>query len=191
MVSRVCHGVRRRKGNGRGHEGYGQYQSRYDPANRHRRVYKASHRGKVKSGAGVCRTGRGVFNSVSAPPVMVVPRPRMVEMEMAMHVPQCTMVGTVLRPAPKAFGMRTRMGSARKVVKLPMASMISGVAVVVVLVRGCRRGGKRQQNCRNEHKCGFHGGLPAEEARGSRLLPGAHLITCTLNGGGSRCSSAV
>ena len=59
-------------------------------------------------------------------------------MEMAMHVPQCTMVGTVLGPALKAFGMRPRMGSARKVVKLPMARMISGVAVVVVLVGGCR-----------------------------------------------------
>ena len=132
-----------------------------------------------------------MFNSVSAPPVMVVPRPRMVGMEMAMHVPQCTMVGTVLGPALKAFGMRPRMGSARKVVKLPMASMISGVAVVVVLVRGCRRGGKRQQNCRNEHKCGFHGGLRVKgrEVLASRAY--AHLITCTLNGAGSRCSSAV
>ena len=138
MVSRVCQGICRCKRDGRGHEGYGQYQSRCDPANRHRRVYKASHRGKVKSGAGVCRTGRGVFNSVSAPPVMVVPRPRMVGMEMAMHVPQGTMVGTVLGPALKPFVMRTRMGSARNVVKLPMAGMISGMAVVVVLVGGCR-----------------------------------------------------
>jgi hypothetical protein len=122
---------------------------------------------------------------------MVVPRPRMVGMEMAMHVPQGTMVGTVLCPALKPFGMRPRMGSARKVVKLPMASMISGVAVVIVLVRVCRRGGKRQQHYRNERKCGFHGGLRVEETQGSRLPACCHLITWTLNGAGSRCSSAV
>jgi hypothetical protein len=40
MVSRVCQGICRRKRDGRGHEGYGQYQSRCDPANRHRRYIR-------------------------------------------------------------------------------------------------------------------------------------------------------
>ena len=49
MVSCMCQGVRRRKRDGRRHEGYRKEESRCDPANGHGRIYKASHRGKVKS----------------------------------------------------------------------------------------------------------------------------------------------
>jgi hypothetical protein len=85
--------------------------------------------------------------SIAAPTIVVVPGARMLLVEVAVQVPQGTMIRTVFGSAVEAFLVRTPVSLIHLPVKSPVRPMVSVVSTVSVLVSQscgcwCRKGQK-------------------------------------------------
>jgi hypothetical protein len=99
--------------------------------------------------------------SIAAPTIVVVPGARMLLVEVAVQVPQGTMIRTVFGSAVEAFLVRTPVSLIHLPVKSPVRPMVSVVSTVTVLVSQscgcwCRKG--QRSRCEDDFADG-HGSL--------------------------------